>query len=249
LIDNIGVFSTGKVFNGAYNEHLLEDAWTFGGNLTYYLPFGASSNTYISFDYFKTVFSQQMVVDYERTHNAIDFYALDGRRSYTDNYQLDFSVDPFERFNVTVTARYTDAKIELDGKGLVEKPMTSRFKGVVNLQYAARLNRWIFDFTASVNGSCRVYNFMENMKDADGNLLYKNGRTPVYPMLFAQVTRRFKGVDVYVGAENLTNFTQPSPIISANNPSAPQFDASAIWGPLMGFKCHAGFRFTLWKKA
>ncbi|MBR0322541.1 MAG: hypothetical protein IIX08_09155, partial [Bacteroidales bacterium] len=73
-------------------------------------------------------------------------------------------------------------------------------------------------------------------------------RTPVYPMLFAQVTRRFKGVDVYVGAENLTNFTQPSPIISANNPSAPQFDASAIWGPLMGFKCHAGFRFTLWKK-
>ena len=249
LIDNIGVFSTGKVFNGAYNEHLLEDAWTFGGNLTYYLPFGASSNTYISFDYFKTVFSQQMVVDYERTHNAIDFYALDGRRSYTDNYQLDFSVDPFERFNVTVTARYTDAKIELDGKGLVEKPMTSRFKGVVNLQYAARLNRWIFDFTASVNGSCRVYNFMENMKDAGGNLLYKNGRTPVYPMLFAQVTRRFKGVDVYVGAENLTNFTQPSPIISANNPSAPQFDASAIWGPLMGFKCHAGFRFTLWKKA
>ena len=136
--------------------------------------------------------------------------------------------------------------------------MTSRFKGVVNLQYAARLNRWIFDFTASVNGSCRVYNFMENMNE-DGTMtpvpkagvarLYKNGRTPVYPMLFAQVTRRFKGVDVYVGAENLTNFTQPSPIISANNPSAPQFDASAIWGPLMGFKCHAGFRFTLWKKA
>lgn len=249
LIDNIGVFSTGKVFNGAYNEHLLEDAWTFGGNLTYYLPFGASSNTYISFDYFKTMFAQQMVVDYERTHNAIDFYALDGRRSYTDNYQLDFSVDPVERLNVTVTARYTDAKIELDGRGLVEKPMTSRFKGVLNIQYAARLNRWIFDFTASLNGSCRVYSFMEDMKDADGNLLYRNGRTPVYPMLFAQVTRRLKGVDIYIGAENLTNFTQPDPIISASNPSAPQFDASAVWGPLMGFKCHAGFRFTLWKKA
>lgn len=249
LIDNIGVFSTGKVFNGAYNEHLLEDAWTFGGNITYYLPFGASSNSYISFDYFKTFFTQQMVVDYERTHNAIDFYALDGRRSYTDNYQVDFSVDPFERFNVTVTARYTDAKIELDGRGLVDKPMTSRFKGVLNLQYAARLNKWIFDFTASLNGSCRVYDFMKGMTDAEGNLLYENGRTPVYPMLFAQVTKRFKGLDIYVGAENLTNFKQPDPIISANNPTAPQFDASAIWGPLMGFKCHAGVRFTLWKKA
>ena len=48
LVDNIGVFSTGKEFVGAYNDHILEDAWTFGGNLTYYMPFGASSNTPIT---------------------------------------------------------------------------------------------------------------------------------------------------------------------------------------------------------
>ena len=256
LIDNIGVFSTGKVFAGAYNEHILEDAWTFGGNATYYLPFGASSNTYISVDYFRTQFTQQMVVDYEHYANTIDFYALDGNRSFTDNYQLDFSVDPVERFNITATFRYTNAKIELEGQGLVEKPMTSRFKGVLNLQYATNLNKWIFDFTASVNGSCRVYNFMENLKDADGNLLYKEGRTPVYPLLYAQVTRRFKGWDVYLGAENLTNFTQKDVILGAVtgpdgyiNPRQPSFDASCIWGPLMGIKAHIGFRFTLWKKA
>ena len=248
LIDNIGVFSTGKAFAGAYNEHILEDAWTFGGNLTYYLPFGAGSNTYVSFDYFRTQFTQQMVVDYEHIGNTIDFYALDGNRSFTDNYQLDFSVDPAERFNITVTCRYTNAMIELAGKGLVEKPMTSRFKGVLNMQYATNLNKWIFDFTASVNGSCRVYNFMEDM--------YENGRTPVYPLLYAQITRRFKGWDVYVGAENLTNFRQKDVIIGsvkdANgyvNPYQASFDASCIWGPLMGFKAHAGFRFTLWKKA
>ena len=40
LVDNIGVFSTGKKFDGDYNKHILEDAWTFGGNITYYLPFG-----------------------------------------------------------------------------------------------------------------------------------------------------------------------------------------------------------------
>ena len=247
LIDNIGVFSTGKVFNGAYNDHILEDAWTFGGNITYYLPFGTSSNTYLSFDYFRTQFEQQMVVDYELTPNAIDFYALDGGDSFTDNYQLDFSVDPVERFNITATFRYTNAKIELLGRGLVEKPMTSRFKGVLNFQYATNLNKWIFDFTASLNGSCRVYDFMKDLKDADGNLLYKNGRTPVYPMLFAQVTRRFKGWDVYVGAENLTNFTQKDAIIGWENPRQASFDASCVWGPLMGIKAHIGFRFTLWK--
>lgn len=255
LVDNIGVFSTGKEFIGAYNDHILEDAWTFGGNITYYLPVGSSSNTYVSFDYFRTQFAQQMVVDYEYGLNQIHFYALDGNRSYTDNYQFDFSIDPFERFNITTTFRYTNAKIELAGKGLVEKPMTSRFKGVLNMQYATNLNKWIFDFTASLNGSCRVYNFMENLKDADGNLLYKDGRTPVYPLLYAQVTRRFKGWDVYIGAENLTNFRQKDVILGTKgadgfvNPRVPSFDASCIWGPLMGIKAHVGFRFTLWKKA
>ena len=248
LIDNIGVFSTGKAFVGAYNEHILEDAWTFGGNLTYYLPFGSSSNTYISFDYFRTQFVQQMVVDYEHIANAIDFYALDGNRSFTDNFQLDFSIDPIERFNITVTCRYTNAMIELAGKGLVEKPMTSRFKGVLNMQYATNLNKWIFDFTASLNGSCRVYNFMEEF--------YEGGRTPVYPLLYAQITRRFKGWDVYAGVENMTNFRQKDVILGSVkdsdgfvNPRQASFDASCIWGPLMGIKAHIGFRFTLWKKA
>lgn len=258
LVDNIGVFSTGKGFYGSFNDHVLEDAWTFGGNITYYLPWGASSNAYISFDYFRTQFAQQMVVDYEYGANQIYFYNLDGRRSYTDNFQVDFSVDPFERFNVTATLRYTDAKVELAGKGLVEKPMTSRFKAVLNLQYATNLNKWIFDFTASLNGSCRVYDFMNDINE-DGTMtkgpvqgkqrMYKNGRTPVYPMLYAQVTRRFKGWDIYIGAENLTNFRQKNAIIGSANPSQPSFDASCIWGPLMGFKAHAGFRFTLWKKA
>lgn len=255
LVDNIGVFSTGKVFNGNYGSHTLEDAWTFGGNITYYFPFGASSDTYLSFDYFRTQFTQQMVVDYERGSNAIWFYNLDGNRSYTDNYQIDFSVDPVERFTVSLTCRYTNARIELPGRGLVEKPMTSTFKGVLNLQYATRLNKWIFDFTASLNGSARVYDFMLDATDEDGSLLYENGRTPVYPLLYAQVTRRLKGVDIYVGGENLTNFRQKYVLFGTRgsdglvNPRAPSFDASAVWGPIMGIKVYAGVRFTLWKKA
>lgn len=255
LVDNIGVLSTGKIFKGNYNEHTLEDAWTFGGNITYYFPFGASSDTYLSFDYFRTQFVQQSVVDYERGANTIWFYNLDGNRSYTDNYQLDFSVDPVERFTVSLTCRYTNARIELPGKGLVEKPMTSNFKGVLNLQYATRLSKWIFDFTASVNGSARVYDFMLDAADADGNLLYANGRTPVYPLLYAQVTRRFKGVDIYLGGENLTNFRQKDVILGTRmadgkvNPRTSSFDASAVWGPIMGIKVYAGVRFTLWKKA
>ena len=255
LADNIGVFSTGKAFRGDYMSHTLEDAWTFGGNITYYFPFGASSDTYLSFDYFRTMFTRQTYVDYERGANAIWFYDIAGNRSYTDNYQLDFSIEPVERFTVSLTCRYTNAKVELPGKGLVERPMTSNFKGVLKLQYATNLNKWIFDFPASLNGSCRVYDFMLEETDDEGNLLYRNGRTPVYPLLYAQVTRRFKGVDVYIGGENLTGFRQKNVILGTKgadglvNPRTASFDASAVWGPIMGVKIYAGVRFTLWKKS
>lgn len=259
LIDNIGTLSTGKVFNGAFSDHLLEDAWTFGGNATFYLPFGASSDTYLSLDYFGTRFREQMVVDYEHGLNSIDFYALDGKRSYSNNWQVDFNVEPFRRFTVTATFRYTDAKVELEGRGLVERPMSGRYKGVLNLQYATNLNKWIFDFTASVNGKARVYDFMKELRGDDGELLYADGYTPVYPLLYLQITKRFKGVDIYLGAENLTNFRQKNVIIGTVSGSGhdgmpahvdasrPDFDASAVWGPIMGTKFYLGARFTLWK--
>lgn len=255
VIDNIGVLSTGKSFTGAYPDHLLEDAWTFGGNATFYLPFGASDDTYLSFDYFGTRFAEQMVVDYEHGLNAIDFYALGGKRSFSDNYQIDFNVEAFRRFTVSATFRYTDAKVELEGRGLVERPMTSRYKGVLNLQYATNLNKWIFDFTASVNGKARVYEFMKDLRGDDGKLLYADGYTPAYPLLYLQVTKRFKGVDLYLGAENLTNFRQKNVVIGTSvdgmsshvDASRPDFDASAVWGPIMGTKFYLGVRFTLWK--
>ena len=256
LIDNIGVFSTGKSFIGAYNNHLLEDAWTFGGNATFYLPFGLNDDTYISLDYFGTRFREQMIVDYDHDVNIISFYALDGKRSYTNSYQIDFNTVPFRGFTVTATFRYTDAKTEFESRGLTERPMSSRYKGVLNLQYATNLNKWIFDFTASVNGKARVYDFMKTLRGTDGELLYADGFTKTYPLLYLQVTKRFKGIDIYLGAENLTNFRQRNVIVGTSagghsghivDTSAADFDASAVWGPIMGTKIYLGARFTLWK--
>ena len=152
-----------------------------------------------------------------------------------------------ERLSFTLTARYTDARAWQPSGEVRETAMTSRFKGVFNAQYKTRLSKWIFDFTASVNGSARVYDFMRTLTDGDGALLYPEGRTAVYPLLYAQITRRFKGFDIYVGGENLTNYTQPVPVIGAADPFSTTFDAASIWGPLMGTKIYAGFRITIWK--
>ena len=63
----------------------------------------------------------------------------------------------------------------------------------------------------------------------------------------AQLTRRFNWWEVYVGGENLTNYKQPNAIISADQPFDSEFDASMIWGPVMGVNVYAGLRFRFYK--
>ena len=262
LIDNIGVLSTGKWISGLFDDqgnmiHPLEDSWTFGANATWYLPWDKDGKTYLSVDYFSTNFASQMLVDHQTTtmftgdvYDTIFFYELGSlighNYSYTNNFQLDFSSEPVRGLTLTLTGRFTDAHQTLQGQSDDVKPMTSRYKGVFNAQYATNLSKWIFDFTASINGPCRVWDFMKDI-EIDGRKMYESGYTPVYPLLYAQVTRRFKGFDIYLGGENLTNYKQPSPIISAENPFGSDFDASCVWGPLMGLKLYGGIRLTIWK--
>lgn len=248
IIDNLGVLSTNKYFQGDYKTHTLEDSWIMGGNATWY--FNGSSANYLSLDYFHSLFKEQKLIDYGYANwNGYDIYfynlsSVDGGKAYSDNIQADLALEPFERFTVSTTFRYTKSMMSHWSGTLMEKPMTSRYKGVLNLQYATNLNKWIFDATASINGPCNVWNFMRDIKDDDGTLLYKDGKTPVYPLFYLQVTRRFKGWDVYLGGENLGGFTQKNVIISPNEHN---FDASQVWGPIMGAKIYAGFRFTVWK--
>ena len=249
LVDNIGVLSTSKPLVGDYMEHPLEDSWTFGGNATWYLPFDSSGKTYLSLDYFHTGFSEQMLLDYTDASasggESVCFYLLsdvDGGKSYTDNIQLDFSTTLLRGLTMTLTGRYTSARQTLKFQSSDIKPMTSLYKAVLNMQYATNLNKWIFDFTASLNGPVRVWDFMRDLDP-----MYKDGYTKAFPSLYAQVTRRLKGFDIYIGGENLTNFTQPNPIINADDPFSQAFDASCVWGPLMGVRVYAGIRMTIWK--
>ncbi len=245
IADNLGLLSSGRRIN-VEEEIKMEDAWTFGGNITQYFALGESSNSYISFDYFRSSFNSQLVVDWDKSENEVAVYNCHGR-SFTDTYQADLSIEPFKGFTAIATFRYTNAKVEMDNQGLVDRPLMSKYKGVLNLQYATNLNKWTFDVTGQLNGPAPLPKFMGG------------GKTPVYPMFFAQVTKKFKGLDVYVGVENIGNYIQENAILIDNgnglqgikpgdNAFADSFNASMVWGPLMGRKFYGGIRLTLWKK-
>ena len=240
VTDNLGVLSSGRELKIADNLQ-AEDAWTFGGNFTQYFRIGDRENNYFSFDYFRTSFNHKVVYDWDTDMDNVVVYdfrdATAGtNRAYTDTYQFDLSLEPIERFTAIATFRYSNAKISMKDQGLVDAPMTSKYKAVLNLQYALPLNRWMFDATAQLNGPCTLPKFMGG------------GESEVYPMFFAQVTKKINLVDVYVGVENIFGYTQENPIMNAHDAFGKNFNAAMVWGPLMGRMVYAGMRLTLWKK-
>lgn len=68
---------------------------------------------------------------------------------------------------------------------------------------------------------------------------------PIYANVNAQITRNFPKLEVYLGGENLTGFKQKNPIIGAENPFGPSFDAGRVWGPVTGATVYTGFRYKI----
>ena len=123
---------------------------------------------------------------------------------------------------------------------LLEVPLTSRYKGLLTISYATNFNKWIFDLTGQLNGQSRL---------PDTRMIPEEYRrpeySPVYPVIHAQVSRRFKRFEIYAGSENITNYVQHNPIIAFDDPFGEYFDASMVWGPLIGRTFYRGIRMTI----
>lgn len=243
VTDNIWMMTTSRdiKFNGLTDD--MERAATFGGSISQTFHLANDDQATISFDYFRTQFFNTMVFDQETADNTILIYNSTGK-SFTDNYQIDFNWTPFRGFDLFATFRYTNAKMTLERDGesyLVERPLTSRYKGLINIQYAVR--RWIFDVTAQLNGPMRLPELDGNMVDAVDN----PDLSPVYPMFFAQVSYKISNLTIYAGCENIGNYKQPKPIVvPEGGPYAPGFNSSMVWGPLTGIKGYVGIRLNIY---
>lgn len=244
VTDNIGILATGREiiipdFDG-FNR--LEKALTVGGSLTQTFGLVNPGDATLSFDYFRTQFYNSVVADQEMNPDQIVLYNTD-KRSYTDTYQVDFSWTPVERLDIFATFRYTNSEMTIDGAGgvpvRVERPLVSQYKTLLNIQYATKFRRWVFDATAQLNGPSRVPRFVDGKPDYDNY-------SPRYPMFFAQVSRKVGKFDIYVGCENIGDYRQEHPIQGADKPFSAEFNSMNVWGPLMGRKFYAGLRFNLY---
>ena len=243
LTDNIGMLATGRaiVVPELGDLDRLEQALTVGGSLTQTFGLVEPGDATLSFDYFRTQFFHAVVVDQEYDPETIRVYGSSGP-SWTDTYQIDFSWSPVERLDLFATFRYTDSEMTIrrsDGHSVqVERPLVSRYKTLLNIQYATKFRRWVFDATAQLNGPARIPTQTGDLADSR--------HSPRYPMFYAQVSRKVGRFDIYVGCENIADYRQEDPILNWENPYDYRFNSMNVWGPLMGRKFYAGLRFNLY---
>lgn len=242
VTDNIWIMTTSRnirlseAFINGGND--MESALTFGGSLSQTFRLAGDDQATISFDYFRSQFFNTVIFDQENASNEILVYDSKDR-SYTDNYQVDFNWTPLRGLDIFATFRYTNSHITLDRDGEkigVERPLTSRYKGLLNVQYA--VGRWTFDATAQYNGPMRL-------PSLDGNLADER-LSPSYPMFYAQISYRASNLTLYAGCENIGDYMQMDPILGASAPYSPGFNSSVVWGPLMGRKFYVGLRLNIY---
>ena len=221
------------------NTPKMEDAWNYGINLTKSITFGWR-DLILQADFYRTDFVNQIVLDRDADAHQLRIYNLDGK-SYSNSAQIEANCEIFKDFDLTLAFRYNDVKMTINDT-LREKPFVNRYKGLVTMSYAP--GTWQFDFTTQFNGDSRVPDLSGNATAvAHGQDIR---RSPFYVIMNAQVMKKLgKCWEIYIGGENLTNYTQKYPIISAENPMSEDFDASMVWGPLSGMRAYLGVRFSI----
>ncbi|MCH5228753.1 MAG: TonB-dependent receptor [Muribaculaceae bacterium] len=221
-------------------ENLNQEAsWNYGFNVDYTIPINAESIK-LSAEYYYTHFDRQVIVDYE-TPYILTIGNLKGK-SFSHTFQVEINYESSFGLSATAAWRLNDVKTTYQGK-LLEKPLTSKWKGLFTVSYSTPMDIWQFDLTLQLNGKGRMpapY-LMENGEWSwDKNF-------PTYPILNFQATRWFRHFSIYVGAENITNYRQKNPIIGSADPWGPDFDSTLVWGPIDGIMVYAGVRFNFGK--
>lgn len=240
IADNAFILPSSRVLH-LTGDIRQERAVNTGLSTTFYIPLG-SKELQLSMEYYYTHFLNSLIVDMDQDKHAVHIYNqtdMPGAKSFAHSAQIEASIEVLRGWTWTAAFRYTDVEqttICSDGIArLRPKALTNRYKGVITTSYQTPLKKWQFDVTAQFNGVSRVPDGFEQP-------------FTWYPQLMAQITKYWRTCSLYVGAENMTNFKQENPIVDSFRPYGPDFDASMVCGPTMGWKIYVGFRYDLEKK-
>ncbi len=215
----------------------MEGAWNFGLSLTKYTDI-MGKQLIVNADFYRTEFINQLIVDMDQDIFEVNVYNLDGQ-SFANSFQVEANYEPLQGLELTAAYRYNDVQITLNDQ-LQRKPLVNKYKGLLSATYTTQNMGWQFDFTAQFNGDARLPDTKEYPEQYRRPVLSSE-----YTIFNAQVTKYLGRWELYLGVENLGDFTQDDPIIASDDPFGNYFDTSLIWGPIVGRKIYFGMRYSI----
>lgn len=216
-----------------------EVSWNMGGSLVTAIHTRGKNLDLIA-DYFYTTFENQLIYDMDRNSNQLRVYNLKGK-SFAHSFQLEGNYSFSDHLGVKTAYKFYDVRAMINGE-LREVPFNARNRFFFNMHYATKYDKWKADGTLQWFGSKRLPNTDDNIME-----FQRRKKSPDFFLLNVQVSKGFRWGNIYLGLENVLNFTQGNPIIDHENPFGSNFDASLIWAPVVGRMIYAGFRYKIRK--
>jgi outer membrane receptor for ferrienterochelin and colicins len=239
--ENMGAMASNRTFivdsKNTTNPYGLnaEVAWNYGLNLT--KDFGTDWQW--SVDAYYTAFQNQIVVDFDKNPQQLNFYNLDGK-SFSKSIQTQVDYTGLNGIELRLAYRYNDVKTQYQS-GLRAKPLIAPHRAFANVAYELKKYGLKADYTINWQSTKRIADTQSNPKEYQ-----LDNRSKAFFTSNAQLTKTFGSkYEIYFGGENIFSFIQPNAILDSGNPFGNYFDASMIWGHVFGAMWHGGFRYRI----
>lgn len=260
IADNAAYLSSNRIYHFDEVNLAQERSMNTGLSTVFYIPMG-NKELQLSGEYYYTRFLDGVIADMDRDLHGVTLYNMHDvadAQYFSHNWQVEANMEILRGWTMTAAFRYTDVKqtsfnTAINEYQLRDKPLQNKFKGIISTSYQTPLKTWQFDLTAQFNGEGRM---PDGFVIPEGSKQYRMHNGYIYhkwyPQLLGQVTKFFRTWSIYLGAENMTNFTQDNPIVGSKigdtqfvNTQSANYDASMIWAPIHGWKLYLGFRWAL----
>ena len=234
--ENLNLLVSNRTLHFQQDLNAPEVGWNIGASLVQNLEIGLE-NASLSLDGFYSWFENKYIADLD--FNRLEARVLNAPDSRSLSLMAQLDLTPMQRMELRLAYKYLQTEDNFIN-GLAQSYFIPQHRAFANLAYET-LNRWKFDLTVNWFGPRRLpYNTTLPAQ------YERDEWSPDFFTVNAQVNKVFdNGLEIFAGVDNLLDFRQLDPIVSATDPGNPYFDGNYAWGPVFGRNIYAGLYYTL----
>ena len=188
-------------------------------------------------DFYITDFSNQIFPDYHSNSDIINIENFE-EESTSQSFQIELGAEIKGQLGLKIAYNYLDVFRLIDNEKF-NLPFIATHHILHTLSYQPLNKDWFFDINLHWFGEKKLISTHEHTDHS-----HEETSDP-YSVLNAQFTKKISNFELYIGCENILNFTQENPILNSDNPFSTDFNILNIWGPTKGREAYIGIRLII----